>query len=194
MLLFNRNDLTFEKAQWTEKAGLEILTNRSQTSKTQWFHLCNVYLPNTGTQVTRFDPSVINVTPNSIIIRDFKENFYLWDPIQPPDARGNELEDWIYDLNLHVLIDGSPSRTTHITGNNISHDLSMSGRTWKTEEPIGDSKHLLVQIDIHLSIRYQPVLLHKKNGKGMELICRMLANLLTNKWRISRQNQTYQSA
>ena len=112
LLLYIRNDLTFEKLQSAEQEGLEIQSVRIRTLKDKWIHLHNVYLPNTDTQVTRFNVTLINATPDSIIVGDFNGHSHLWDPVQPPDARGNELEGWIYDRNLHILNNGSPTRTS----------------------------------------------------------------------------------
>ena len=101
---------------------------------------------------------MVNATLDPIIIRDFNGHSHLWDPIQPPDSRDKEQEEWIYDLNLHVLNNGSPTRTSCITGNNSSLNLSISARTlwtktsWKTADPISNSNHLPIQIDIHYSV------------------------------------------
>ena len=44
--LFVQTDLTFEKRQSNEHAGLKIQTIRIRTPKTRWIHLHNDYLPN----------------------------------------------------------------------------------------------------------------------------------------------------
>ena len=124
---------------------------------------------------------MVNATLDPIIIRDFNGHSHLWDSIQPPDSGDKEQEEWIYDLNLHVLNNGSPTRTSCITGNNSSLNLSISARTlstktsWKTADPIGNSNHLPIQIDIHYSICY------KSFSEGMGLTGRILAKLLTKK-------------
>ena len=41
----------------------------------------------------------------------------MWDSLQPQDQRGNEILDWIFDNDLHVLNDGSDTRTSRITSN-----------------------------------------------------------------------------
>ena len=105
---------------------------RIRTLKDKWIHLHHVYLPNTDTQVTRFNATLINATPDSIIVGDFNGHSHLWDPVQPSDARGNELEGWIHDRNLHILSDGSPTRTSRITGYNSTPDLSICDGTWST--------------------------------------------------------------
>ena len=174
LLLYIRNDLTFEKLQSAEQEGLEIQSVRIRTLKDKWIHLHNVYLPNTDTQVTRFNFTLINATPDSVIVGDFNGHSDLWDPVQPPDARGNELEGWIYDRNLHILNDGSPTRTSQITGNNSNPDLSICGGTWstrtswKTVDPLGDSDHIskLFSTILYASNQFCHV---KPNADGMEL-------------------------
>ena len=99
--------------------------------KNTMVYLRNVYLANTDNQAARLDASMINATPNSTIIGDFNGHSHFWDSIQPP--AGKELEEWIYDLNLQILNDGSPTRTSRITGITLYYsfsDLSFSGRTW----------------------------------------------------------------
>ena len=108
LLLFIRIHLTYEKFQSAERAGREIQAIRIRSSKTQWLHLHNVYLANTDNQAARLDASMINATPNSTIIGDFNGHSHFWGSIQPSDAAGKELQEWIYDLNLQILNDGSP--------------------------------------------------------------------------------------
>ena len=158
--------------------GLKIQSIRVRTTRNKWLQLHNIYLPNTDIQATRFDPAMIKTTQDSVVVGDFNGHSQLWDQIQPPDARGNEIEEWIYDQNLHVLNDGSPTRTSRITGNNSSPDISICGATWstkilwKTSNPLGDSDHLPIQLDLQHSIRYQPVLPRKakwrRNGVDWE--------------------------
>ena len=158
--------------------------------KDKWIHLHNVYLPNTDTQVTRFNATLTNATPDSIIVGDFNGHSHLWDPVQPPDARGNELKGWIYDRNLQILNDGSPTRTSRITGNNSTLDLSICGGTWstrtswKTADPLGDSDHLPIQIVLHHTIRYQPVLPRKakwrRNGVDWDKFRQVADEQMTN--------------
>lgn len=124
------------------------------------------------------------------ILGDFNRYSHLWDPIQPLDAQGSELREWTWDLSLYVLSDGSPSRTSCITGNDSSPDLSIRGRiwstktSWKTAEPISSSDHLPIQIDIHHSIRYQLVLPFKskwrRNGVDRENFSKIVNEQMRN--------------
>ena len=42
----------------------------------------------------------------------------MWDFSKPQDQRGDEILDWILDNDLHILNDGSATRTSRITSNN----------------------------------------------------------------------------
>ena len=88
----------------------------------------------------------------------------MWDPIQPQNQRSDEFLDWTLDNDLHILNDGSATRTSGITGNDSIPDISLccsnwSGKTsWRLAEPIGSSDHLPVLIEINPKIHYKPVI------------------------------------
>ena len=115
LLFFVRNDVIFEKLHTFEQAGMKILSVRVRTSKSLWIEVYNIYLPNTTTQQTHFDPNLINPSPHSIIIGDFNSHSHLWDHVQPPDAWGNNITDWIINKDQQVLNDGSATRSSWIT-------------------------------------------------------------------------------
>ena len=85
LLLFIRTDIVFEKLNSFEKAGMEIQSIRIKVTKSSWLDLYNVYLPNTATQHTSFDPSLIKPGPSSIFLFDLNGHSQMWDPIQPQD-------------------------------------------------------------------------------------------------------------
>ena len=114
LLLFVRNDVIFEKLPSLEKAGMESLSIRVRTSKLLWLEVYNIYIPNTTTQQTHFDPNLTNPPPHSIIIGHFNGHSHLWDHVQPPDARGDKITDWIINKDLHVLNDGSATHTNKV--------------------------------------------------------------------------------
>ena len=93
LLLFIRTDIVFEKLHSFEKTGLEIQSIRIKVTKSSWLDLYNVYLPNTATQHTSFDPSLIKPGPSSISLGDLNGHSQMWDPIQPQDQRGDEILD-----------------------------------------------------------------------------------------------------
>ena len=63
LLIFIRIDIVFEKFHSVENASMEILSIRLKATKSTWLELYNVYLPNTSTQHTLFNPSLIKPGP-----------------------------------------------------------------------------------------------------------------------------------
>ena len=41
----------------------------------------------------------------------------MWDPLQPTYSHGDKILNWILDNDLHILNDGSATRTSRITSN-----------------------------------------------------------------------------
>ena len=155
--------MIFEKLQSLKKAGMEILSVRVRTQKSLRIEIYNIYIPYTTTQPTHFDPNLINPSPHSIIIGDFNSHSHLWDHVQPPDAWGDKITDWIINNDLHVLNDGSPTRTSRITGNHtrlvtlwsqlVNQNIMVTSRSyWQFRPSI---------IVINHRIRYQPVIPRK---------------------------------
>ncbi len=171
LLLFIKKDLIYEPLMATERAGQEVQTVRIKADKNDWITLVNVYLPNTETQTTRFDPGMLSSTARSVIIGDLNAHSRLWDYEQTPDSRGQEIEDWIIEHDLFLLNNGSTTRHSRITGRGSTPDLSVCGShwtrkaTWEVLEPIGDSDHLPISITINHRIKYQPVLPRKASWK-----------------------------
>ena len=103
----------------------------------------------------------------SIIIGNFNGHSHLWDHVQPPDAWGDKITDWIINKDLHDLSDGSAARTSRIFRNDSTPDLSLCSCNWSTKtswslaEPIDSSDHLSISITINHRIRYQPVVPRK---------------------------------
>ena len=123
LLVVIRMDIVFEKLHSFEKAGMEILSIHLKATKSSWLDLYNVYLPNTSTQHNLFDPSLIKPGPSSLLLGDLNGHFQMWDPIQPQDQRGDEILDWILDNDLHILNDGSATRTSRFTGNDSTPNI-----------------------------------------------------------------------
>ena len=143
---------------------MEIQSIRIKVTKSSWLDLYNVYLPNTATQHTLFDPSLIKPGPSSPFLGDLSCHSQMWDPIQPQDQRGDEILDWILDNDLHILSDGSATRTSRITGNDSTPDISLCVSNWSTKsswrlaKPIDNSNHLPVIIELNHKICYKPVI------------------------------------
>ena len=164
LLLFIQTDIVFEKLHSFEKAGMEILSIRIKATKSSWLDLYNVYLPNTSTQHNLFDPSLIKPGPCSLLLGNLNGHSQMWDLLQPQDQRGDKILDWILDNDLHILNDGSATRTSQITGNDSTPDISLCGSNWSVKtswrlaEPIGNSNHLPIIIELNHKICYKPVI------------------------------------
>ena len=100
----------------------------------------------------------------------------MWDPIQPQDHRGDEILDWILDNDLYILNDGSATRTSRFTGNDSTPDIShcrsnwLAKTSWKLAEPIGNSDHVSIIIELNHKICYKPASQDLLDGVGMVLI------------------------
>ena len=162
LLLFIRTNIVFENLLSSKKAGMEILSVCLKTTKSTWLELYNVYLPNTSTQHNPFDP-LIKLGPSSLILGDLNGHCQMWDSFQPQGQRGNKILDWVLDNDLHFLSDGSATRTSRITGNDSTPNISLCGSSWSAKtswrlvEPIGSSDHLPILIEINQKICYQSV-------------------------------------
>ena len=134
LLIFIRTNIVFEKQHFFEKAGMEVLSIWLKTTESTWLELYNVYLPNTSTQHNSFDPSLIKPDPSSLILDDIIGHYQMWNSFQPQDQPGNEILDWILDNDLHILNDGSATRTSRITGNDSTPDISLWGSNWSSKK------------------------------------------------------------
>ena len=114
-----------------------------------------------------------------IILEFLNRHSQLWDPLQPPDSSGETIWDWILDDDLHILNNGSTTRTSHITSNSSIPDISLCGSkcsvkiSWKLTEAIGSSDHLPIAIEINHKIHYQPVIPRSARWQrnGVDLPC-----------------------
>ena len=88
----------------------------------------------------------------------------MWDFSQPQGQLGDEILDWILDNDLHILNDGSATRTSQITGNDSTPNISLCGSNWSAKtswrlaEPIGSFNHLPVIIEVNHKICYKHVI------------------------------------
>ena len=88
----------------------------------------------------------------------------MWEPLQPQDQRGDEILHWILDNDLHILNDGSATQTSQITGNDRTPGISLCGSNWSAKtswrlaEPIGNSDHLPIIIELNHKICYKRVI------------------------------------
>ena len=97
----------------------------SKATKSTWLELYNVYLTNAFTQHNSFNPSLIKPGPSSLILGDLYSYSQMWDPLQPPDHRGDEILDWILGNDLHIFNEISATRTSPITANDSIPGISL---------------------------------------------------------------------
>ena len=129
LLIFIRTSIVFEKLHSVEKAGMEILSIRLKATKSTWLELYNIHLPNTSTQQTSFNPSLIKPGRSSLILGNLNGHSQMWDSSQPQDQRHDEILDSILEHDLHIFNNGSATRTSWITGNDSTLDISLCGST-----------------------------------------------------------------
>ena len=179
LLIFIWTDILFEKLNSVEKAGMEILSTRLKTTKSTCLELYNVYLSNTSTQHTSFNTSLIKPCPFSLILGDLNGHSQMWDSSQPQGQRGDEILDWILDNDLYILNDGSATRTSWITGNDSTPDISLCGSNWSAKtswnlaEPFGSSDHLPIIIELNHKICCKPAIPRSAQWRriGMDWSC-----------------------
>ena len=139
------------------------LSIRLKTTKSTWLELYNVCLPNTTTQQNPFDPSLIKISPTSVILGDIHWHSQLWDPLQPPDSR-DKIFERVLNNDFHIHNGSSAIMPSRITSNSSHPVISLcfnnwSAKTsWKLAELIGSSDHLSIVIKINHKIRYQSVI------------------------------------
>ena len=152
LLLFIRTFIVFEKLYSFEKNGIEILSIRLKATKSTWLKLYNVYFPSTPTQYASFDTSLLKPGLSSFILGNLNGHSHMWDYSQLQDQRGDEILEWILNNNLHILNDGSATRTSRITDNDSTPGISLCGSNWSAKtswrlvEPLGSSDHLPIII------------------------------------------------
>ena len=91
---------------------MEILSIHLKAIKSTWLELYNLYLPNTSTQHTSFNPSLIKPGLSSLILGDLNGHSQIRGSSQPQDQRGDKILDWILDNDLHILNDGPATQSS----------------------------------------------------------------------------------
>ena len=140
---------------------MEILSIRLKTTKSTSLELYSVYQPSTCTQHYSSITSLIKPGPSSLFLGDLNGHSQMWDSFQPQKQRGNEILDWILDNGLHIINDGSATRTSRTTGNESTHGISFCGSNWSAKtswrlaESICSSDHLPILTKLNHKICYQ---------------------------------------
>ena len=162
LLTYIRHGITFQRGKKSEVKAQEFQEIKILLKKS-WFSIINFYLPNTKTQITKFDPSLIPSSPIAFIVGDFNGHSRMWDQLVPQDKRGEEVEKFILDHNLFLLNDGEPTRVNRGTGGGSTPDLTICGQIWSkktawaAQEQLGDSDHLPILSTISLNVNRQNI-------------------------------------
>ena len=165
LLTLIRQTIAYEKIPGIQKDGTEVLKVKIKLTRSKWLTLSNVYCPpnnSLGNTVTTLRLDVLSSGPNDIIAGDFNGHSPLWDSIQPSDARGQSVEDFMIEENLSVLNDGCATRINPGTGNGSTPDVTLVGKnwsgktTWDLDEDLGGSDHLPIIISINAKVSVMP--------------------------------------
>ena len=155
ILIFIKKNFRFQRLSSVHRLGMEVQSIRVFLARREWIDLTNVYIPNTTTQTTVFDPAVISTSPSSLVLGDFNGHSPLWDEHLDRDERGELIENWLIESNLFVLNDGSVTRQSRVeNGSPSTPDLTLAGEkwsakcSWTTLEGIGSSDHLPIEISL----------------------------------------------
>lgn len=160
LLSLIRNTLIFEEIHKGAKNATEVSTFRVRMARGKWITISNVYAPphnSKGQDITQLVAvDIIPTLKNSLICGDVNAHSPLWDEIQPPDARGNQIVDWVIDKDLSILNTGEPTRVSYITGNKSTPDITLCGRKWKGKCEWAPTEARFVRPLPHHHLREQP--------------------------------------
>ena len=168
IITYIKSSLVYERKQDEAKDATETSTFSVKMSANKWVQITNLYCtPSTSLahqgQDIRLATEIIPIASNSLIGGDFNAHSGLWDPIQPTDNRGNELEDWMIDNDLTILNEGDSTRINRATGGLSTPDITFCGSnwsnktTWQTIDGIGNSDHTPILIEIHGDVKHNPI-------------------------------------
>ncbi|XP_075261750.1 uncharacterized protein LOC142353402 [Convolutriloba macropyga] len=112
---------------------------------------------------SNFDLELLPTPQTAIICGDFNADG-SWDPFQPEDRAGLEIDEWIVDMELTLLNDGAHTRVNPASGGQSVPDISLCIANlevdWKTERGIG-SDHLPILTKIAVGAPTE-----QRKGKG----------------------------
>ena len=165
IISYIKKSLIFEKRLEQSKDGTEIQSFYVQMSKNQRIEITNLYCPPTTSaafagQNLRLATEIIPAGSNHLIAGDFNAHCAVWDEIQPPDSRGDEMIDWIIDNELTILNDGSPTCANRTTGGESTPDVTICGNTWwnkvswNTVDSIGKSDHQPILVEVNAKVKH----------------------------------------
>ena len=164
VIFYVKDSLVFERVQESSKEGTESATIRVKMSRKKWIVISNIYVPpHNTTHPVRFKVDEIPTSDDCLIVGELNGHSPLWDPIQPPDTRGEEIENWMINEDLVILNDGSGTHVNRITGGLSTPDVTLAGKKWSNKhnwslgDQIGKSDHLPIIIIINEETCHQSV-------------------------------------
>ena len=142
----------------SEGSALESLSVVVPVGDGDALTLVNVYCPPARRgqgedRVAGFDPASLPCHRGVLIGGDLNAHSPLWDPFQPGDALGEELEQWLLDRGLMCLNDGSATHVNRGTGGDsapdvtIVHGSRLAGCEWSVADRLG-SDHSAVIVEV----------------------------------------------
>ena len=150
----------------SEDSALESLSISVPTGGGDKLTIVNVYCPPTRAgqnqveaRAAGFHPSSLPCHRGVLIAGDLNSHSPLWDPFQPGDASGEDLEHWLVDHGMMCLNDGSATRVNRGSGGLSSPDIAfvhgsrLAGCEWRTTDRLG-SDHTVMQMDLECGVRF----------------------------------------
>jgi hypothetical protein len=133
LLSLVKNDLSYEaKPEWNSEAqGTEWSRFRVRVGRQRWITITNVYIPpNRSGESDDLQLEQLTVSRDAFCAGDFNGHSPMWDAIQPEDARGALIADWMADNDLICCNELTPTRTNRSTGNGSSPDIFIAPACW----------------------------------------------------------------
>ena len=175
LITYVKSELVFDKIGNAKQDSTEVQMLKIKLARKKWLHLSNVYIPppsNSSTHKISFCPSAIPIEDFHLICGDFNGHSPLWDPFSNEDARGSEIEEWLFEHDLNTLNDGATTRVNPVTLGPSAPDLTIASGTatnkceWSVDEPLSNSDHIPIIIMVRGSVKLQPVLPRKARWKS----------------------------
>ena len=150
LLTYVKQDMAFRKIGGAKNGSTEALSISIQQKVGKWLDITNVYSP------PRSDERHIDWIPaskNCIIAGDWNGHSGIWDPIQPEDAMGGKVVDYMLANDLICCNSGSHTRVSRATGGVSTPDVTLASKNleediqWNTINDMG-SDHLPIVFEI----------------------------------------------
>jgi len=129
LLIFIKEDLPFREVEafrQEDRGSLEALAVEIPAEDGVRCVLVNVYAPPVRQGGLNPNWSSLVVSQNRIFAGDWNCHSPLWDPFQPADRLGEELEEWVGRNQLGVVNDGAGTRMNRGTGGWSCPDITVA--------------------------------------------------------------------